>query len=273
MLRSAPHDSKRRSGAASHFVTCRPSRRTSRDFFSAASARNTGVVHATAPYLVFVDDLSVPMANWWAEVRAAAGSGEVVAGAYQKHFEMVVDAGVLISSRATPAGRDSRWDQGNDTSSVAIGGSQLFGSSFGAPRELLLELNGFDEMCDSIGGEDWHFGVRVEWTGAAIRYSRRMLTIESEELHHVGAPACRLDKTAPPSAYIRRLREFGVTDRQFEGQWDSSHMILDILFGTRTTQTHGNYYLLSALTPASFETTVQRFPRAHWFDHQPLSAL
>ncbi len=248
-------------------------RRTSRDFFSAASARNTGVVHATTPYLVFVDDLSVPMPGWWHEVQAAATASAVVAGAYQKHYEMVVEDGVLVSSRAEPAGRDSRWAQGSDTGWATIGGSQLFGSSVAAPRDLLLEVNGFDELCDSIGGEDWHFGVRVEWTGTSIHYSRRMLTVESEELHHVGTPAHRLDKTAPPSLYLRQLRRFGVRERQFEGNWDSSHMMLDILFGTRSTQTHGNYYLLSTLTADTLEQTTTRFPRVHWFDGQALSEL
>ncbi len=248
-------------------------RRTSRNFFSAASARNTGIIHATAPYIVFVDDLSVPMPGWWDEARAGARAEQLVAGAYQKHFEMVVDNGVLVSSRSEPHGYDSRWGQGSDTGLTTIGGSQLFGSSVGVPRDLLLEVNGFDEICDSIGGEDWHFGVRIEWTGQPIFYSRRMLTIESEELHHVGPPARRLDKTAPPSVYLRRLREFGVPHRQFEGHWDSSHMMLDILFGTRTTQTQGNYYLLSSLHPDTLEDIVARFPRYHWFDGQPLGEL
>jgi hypothetical protein len=250
-----------------------PHRRTSRNFFSAASARNTGIIHTTAPYLAFVDDLSIVMPGWWDEVRSAAKAGSVVAGAYQKHREVVVEDGVLVSSVSDPHGRDSRWGQGNDTSTVAIGGAQLFGCSFGAPRDLLLEVNGFDELCDSIGGEDWHFGVRVDWTGAPILYSRRMLTIESEEHHHLGTAACRLDKSAPPGAYLRRLREFGVSERQFEGQWDSSHMILDILFGTRSVQTQGNYYLLSALAPDQLDQTTRRFPRSHWFDGQSLSEL
>jgi hypothetical protein len=250
-----------------------PHRLTTRDFFSAASARNTGLLHARAPYVVFVDDLSVVMPGWWEEVHAAARCGDVVAGAYQKHLEMRVEAGVLQSSRCEPGGVDSRWTQGRDDRTVPIGGAQLFGCSFGAPRDLLVEVNGFDELCDSIGGEDWHLGVRLEWAGAAIRYSRRMLTIESEELHHAGTPAVRLDKTAPPSVYLRRLREYGVTARYVAGNWDSSHMLLDILFGTGTTQTLGNYYLLATLDPSALDQVCPRFPQVHWFDRQPLACL
>lgn len=250
-----------------------PYRKTTRDYFAAASARNTGIIHTTAPYLVYADDLAVPMPGWWDEVRSAAATGSVIAGAYQKHHEMVVEDGVLVSSRCEPSGIDSRWGQGNDRTSVPIGGAQLFGCSFGAPRALLLDVNGFDELCDTIGGEDWNLGVRVDWTGAPIRYSRRMLTIESEELHHLGTPPLRIDRTAPPSAYLRRLSEFGVRARQFEGNWDSSHMILDILFGTRSIQPQGNYYLLSTLDAARLEHTTKRFPRFHWFDRAALSEL
>lgn len=248
-------------------------RLTTRDFFAAASARNTGVLHTTAPYVVFVDDLSVLMPGWWEEIQRAAADGVVLGGAYQKHHEMVVDDGVLLSSRCEPGGVDSRWDLGRDDEWVSIAGGQLFGCSFGAPRALLIEVNGFDEICDTIGGEDWHFGVRIEWTGATIRYSRRMLTIECEELHHVGSPALRIDKKAPPTEYVRRLREFGVTKRYVDGNWDSSHMILDVLFGTGSTQTQGNYYLLSTLQPDAFGTLPRRFPRRHWFDRQPLTLL
>jgi hypothetical protein len=248
-------------------------RRTTRDFFAAASARNTGIVHVRAQYVVFVDDLSVLMPGWWASVQAAARGGDVVAGAYQKRRAMVVDNGVLLSSQVDSGGIDSRWTLGDDARPVPIGGAQLFGCSFGAPRDLLVEVNGFDEICDTVGGEDWHLGTRLEWAGAPIIYDRRMLTVESEELHHVGTPPLRLDRTAPPIAYVRRLREFGVGRRHVDGPWDTSHMILDILFGTGSVQTQGNYYLLGSLDAGSLPATVGRFPRYHWFDRRPLAAL
>jgi hypothetical protein len=248
-------------------------RLTQRDYFSAASARNTGIIYASQPYLVFVDDLSVVMPGWWAQVRAAARQECVVTGAYQKHWEMVVVAGELVSSRCEPSGLDSRWSQGDDTGNVRVGGAQLFGASFGAPLALLLELNGCDELCDSIGGEDWQLGVRMEWHGAPIYYSRRMLTIESEELHRQGTPALRIDKLTTPELYMSRLAEFGVTRRFIEGRHDSSHMLLDILFGTQSLQPMGNYYYLPDLCADGLASTVARFPAEHWFDGQPLREL
>ena len=218
---------------------CGPHRLTRRDLFAAASARNTGIVHARERYLVFVDDAAVLMPGWWKEARRAARLGYVVAGAYQKHREMVVEDRVLVSSQVSPSGIDSRWDLASDTALVPIGGGQLFACSFGAPRRLLLDVNGFDEMCDVIGGEDYHLGLRLEWMDATIYYSRAMLTIESEELHAERRKR-RMDPQTPqrvgmflePSDYLVRLRDFGVDRRSTDGACDSSHMVLDIAYGT-----------------------------------------
>ncbi len=246
---------------------------TGAEYFAAASARNTGLVYARRPYIVFADDLSVLMPGWWDEVRTGAARGAVVAGAYQKHRGMRVQDGVLVSSTVDVSGLDSRWSSGEDGRWVPLGGGQLFGCSVGAPRALLVDVNGFDELCDPIGGEDYHLGVRLQWAGATLHYSRRMLSIESEELHHTQYIVHRVDKTTSPGTYITSLQRFGVTRRCQPGAWDSSHMVLDITFGIRTPQTLGNYYLLSELEPSALDGLVARFPETHWFDGQPLSEL
>ena len=224
-----------------------PHRLTRRDYFAAASARNTGIVHATGEYIVFVDDCSVLMPGWWGEARAAARHGYVVAGAYDYHLQMVVADGVLRTSRPKEAGRDIRWERGDDTGLVQIGGGELFGCSFGAPRRLLVEVNGLDELCDPIGGEDYQLGLRLEWAGARIFYSRRMLTVESDDRSHGSSPA-RLGRVAEPDAYMERLRTFGVMDRSTDGEWSNSWMVLDIAYGTRSIRSLGNYYDLGVLT-------------------------
>jgi GT2 family glycosyltransferase len=250
-----------------------PYRLTHNEYFAVASARNGGVVYATRPYVVFVDDASVLMPGWWQEVRTAAREGLVVAGAYQKHWEMVVENGVLLGSRVDPSGIDSRWSQGEEAGLVRIGGGQLYGCSFGAPRTLLRDVDGLDELCDVVGGEDYHLGIRLEWTGAPIYYSRRMLTIESEELHHEGPMLLRRDWTCAPESYMRTLGRFGVARRSVEGRCDASHMILDILYGLRSTRAVANYYSLAALTPTNLLDTIDCFPSDFWFDGRPLAEM
>ena len=250
-----------------------PHRLTTTQYHACASARNTGIVHAQRPYVVFADDASVPMPGWWREARHAAHHGYVVAGAYKKAWEMEVVDGGLVASRIEPEGIDTRWELGSDEGIVRIGGGQLYGASFGAPRELLVAVNGADEICDSIGGEDYHLGIRMEFAGAPIFYSRRMLTIESEELHRQGEPLLRLDPTADPDTYMERLRRFGVEQRSTDGGFDSSHMILDLLYGARATRSVGNYYDLAELTPADLPGLAERLPELHWFDGRPLAEM
>jgi Glycosyl transferase family 2 len=248
-------------------------RLTRRQYSATSSARNTGIVYATHAYVVFVDDACVLAAGWWQEVKAAARKRSVVGGAYQKHYEMVVRDGVLVSSRLEADGQDCRWERGDDLTPVPIGGGELFGAGLGAPRALLVALNGFDELCDPVGGEDYHLGLRIEWSGVAIHYRRSMLAIESQELHCQPAVVMRHGKTLDASSYRLRLREYGVAERSTDGPTDAGHMILDILLGTRSVTTMGNYYSLQALTEFDLPATITRFPRNHWFDRQPLSQM
>jgi hypothetical protein len=250
-----------------------PHRLTRAQYSAASSARNTGIVYARKPYIVFVDDVCVLVEGWWEQVKDAARENRVVAGAYQKHHEMVVDEGRLVSSRLEPDGLDCRWERGDDCAPVPIGGGELFGAGIGAPRSLLLELNGFDELCDPVGGEDYNLGLRIEWSGTAIGYRRAMLSIESEELHRQPAVVLRYDKVVEADVYMRRLREFGVRHRSTDGPCDGGHLVLDILLGTRSLTTMGNYYSLRALNEFELDATVARFPRSHLLDRRSLALL
>jgi glycosyltransferase involved in cell wall biosynthesis len=251
-----------------------PFRLTSRDYFAPSSARNTGIVYSRKSYVVFVDDVSVLMPGWLEEVREAARRGYVVGGAYWKQWDMVVEDGRLVASRAELGGRDSRWSLGRDRKLVKLGGGQLFGCSCGFPRELLVAVNGYDELCDSFGGEDWELGLRLERVGAPIYYSRRMLTVESEELHRQNGAPVRLNKFLDELPYMQRLFGFGVPRRATDGRdFDVGHMLIDISVGTRAVRSIGNYYDLSVLNETDLLDLVERFPRWHWFDRQPLSEL
>lgn len=250
-----------------------PHRLAASEYAATASARNTGLVYASHPYTVFVDDASVLMPGWWAETQRASREGYVVAGAYQKHWDMRVEAGTLRFSRSEPSGIDARWSLGADRGLTRISGGELFGSSFGAPTSLLVGVNGLDELCDPTGGEDYQLGIRLEWAGARIYYSRRMLTIESEDLHRDQSVPLRVDGLLDPDTYMQRLSGFGVTKRHVPGRCDSSHMALDILYGTRSVVSIGNYYRIADLRPSDLEGTVAGFPDTYWFDGRPLAGM
>ncbi len=249
-----------------------PYRLTGNEFYAGASARNTGIVCATAPYVVFQDDCSVLMPGWWDEVREAARKGLVVAGACHGHRRMVVEGGVLVRSRAELEGIDPRWRFGSDTELVRIGGGQLATGAFGLPRALLLELNGLDELCDPVGVEVAQLGRRLELAGATILYSRRMLAVRSSErqLHDV---VRKLDKATDSAGYMEKLAEFGVSNRFFDAAWTSSNLLLDLLFGAREAASLGNGYELARLEEADLVTTGESFPLDHWFDGQPLAEM
>jgi hypothetical protein len=257
-------------------------RLTERPYSAISSARNTGIVHAGAPYVVFVDDCCLLADGWWREVADAAANGYVLAGTYENRLNMRVERGRLLRDDGLGAGaaaRDSRWELGDDQALVQIVGGQLFGCGLGAPRALLLQINGFDELCDPIGGEDSNLGIRLEWSGARIFLSRRMLAIKDGERHR-GDTTLRLDRGhAPhspldPERYMACLAEFGVRARTIaDGAWDCSHLCLDLLYGTRSTAALGNYYELSRLSADRLGETVADFPQRYWATGEPIAAL
>ncbi len=245
-------------------------RRTNTEYFSPCNARNTGFMYSSGDYIVFVDDVGVLMPTWFDAVKEAANKKLVMCGAYQKHFEMVVEYGKLISSRK--GGIDSRWKLSEDKP-VRIDGGQLFGCSFGLTSEAFEQVNGFDELCDSIGGEDYHLGIRLENSGYKIWYDRRMLTIESEELHNQDYKMLREDRVLSEESYMKLLAEYGVYSRiRPKGNLDSSHIILDILYGLRQRTTLGNNYNIK-MQRQNKTLPSQRGDELHWFDNKILSEL
>lgn len=162
-----------------------PFRFTTRDWFAAAVTRNTAIMAAKHPYFVGVDDLSVLLPSWASQVRHAAEGMYAVAGMYCKKKNLVVEGGEVKSFDAQwEDGRDTRWPHGSDAGIVKWHGGSVFGCSFGMPLELLLRINGFEELASGEGGEDYCMGMRAERAGAQWWMNRNMQSWESEEAHH-----------------------------------------------------------------------------------------
>ncbi|HWF32113.1 MAG TPA: hypothetical protein VG188_06105 [Solirubrobacteraceae bacterium] len=259
-----------------------PHRATSRDYSTISNARNTGIVYSRAPYVVFNDDSGVLVEGWWEEVERAARLGYVIGGSYENRLDMQVAEGRLEDPAPRPDALgliDSRWELGDDRALVQIAGGQLFGCGLGAPRELLVAVNGFDELCDPVGGEDANLGVRLEWSGARLFYSRRMRMVKDGARHRDDA-VVRLDRAHAGAdllderRYMAVLESHGVRERTFaDGRLDCGYLCLDLLFGTRLVRALGNSSDLADLTEADLEDTASVIPELYWATGEPLAKL
>lgn len=243
-------------------------KQTKVDWFAASNARNTGIAFASGTYITFVDDISVLMPGWVDQVIHAQQNNYVVAGAYKKVKNLTVLKGDVVSYDEYPPGVDTRWHLGSDKGIVPIESGGMYGCSFGAPTEALLNVNGLDEACDGQGGEDYDLSIRLVRAGYRLYYNRNMLTLESEELHHTGEIMKRVIK---PGKIVAQ------PDGSKRQEQDASHVILNKVRAENRITPIGNNFILRdlreyVLKNKSFPTT--KLPEArHWFDNQLLSEM
>lgn len=235
-------------------------RLTSRNYFAASNARNTAICHAVDGHIAFVDDLSVLLPGWLACVKEAMAE-EVTLGRYAKVEKLVVDKGEVISFEAKPVGEDSRYQEGRGPVKFQVSGEWMYGASLVAPVEAFLRINGFDEDCDSMGSEDYICGMMLERAGYRVFYDQRMMTFESEELHHVEPAFARIIKP-----YVEGVSKF--RDK------DASHAILNMVRrGRSVAPNYCNLRYLRQFVLNGGEFPVAMNPQHDWRDGQPISEM
>ena len=220
-------------------------RLTSINYFSAGSARNTGICYAKYDYLVFIDDTSIMKEGSFSEILKCANEKIIVSFGYKKVRAMVIEDGKFISGRFDEHGTDSRWNQGLEFRKIS--GSQLFGYS-ASPLSVILSVNGYDEICNTMGGEDYHYGVRVEKLNIPIYYNRNVTFYESEDFaNQAGCLFLRRDPVFNKEKYEAMMVIYNVSKRWVEdGAYDLTHLILDMLLRDKSW-TEGNNYNLAEL--------------------------
>jgi hypothetical protein len=231
-----------------------PHRFTKQDYFAAANARNTAICLARGEWIVFVDDLSVLIPGWLNAVREAIAGGYIACGAYRKVKNLVVKNGDVVSYTPFPPGEDTRRPDG--PAPRPCGGDWLYGCSVAAPLEAFLKINGFDERCDSLGSEDYIAGMMLRHHGFHLKYDVRMMTYESEELHHKEKAFPRFDKGVSPN--------------------DKSHRIIELVRNSGDAPNFfgaGGIRGLRERVLAGEPFPIPTEPTTDWFDGQPLKEL
>lgn len=233
-------------------------RLTNENYFAPSNTRNTAICICETPYIALIDDLSVLMPGWLKELKSRLNESAYILGAYKKVKNLVVENGEVKSFEPFPQGVDSRWDAGSDYGPVVAAGSWAFGCSLAGPVEGFLRINGYDEDCDSMGGEDYIAGMMLERNGYRFSYSRKMLTLESEERHHVEKPFKRIIKKTPMHPI------------------DASHIILEqVMSGGRIKAQNyfGSIRDLRSKVLAGEDFPTNQIPEHDWRDGQPLREM
>ena len=256
-----------------------PARQTSKDYFCPASARNTAFVYARAPHVAFVDDLSFLLPGWLAAHMRAAQDGYVLLGTVSKQRNIRVDnSGALLGFDDYPPGRDTRLDQITEDLQVCTG-SWLFGGTFSVPLELALSVNGEDEITNSIGGDDYDFGMRLERGGGAIRFSRLCETIEDEDGHHTEG-VIKISQGDMPSDYTDRPGAWTVShDKPWpgpDGPCASNYLLNQLMRAPERSWTLGNAFVLRdvrAQVLAGGAFPIIQPGLRHWVDGRALADM
>ena len=234
-----------------------PHRLTTKDYFAPSNARNTAVCWADSEWIAFVDDLSVLMPGWLNSVKEAMAGNYIALGSYKKVMELKVNDQGEGSFREFDGGIDSRikhcarHNQAGPL--VPAAGSWMFGCSFVIKVEDFLSVNGSDENCDSVGGEDYNLGIRLQNAGKRFFYDLRMLTLESEEGHWTANPFIRWDKGTSPN--------------------DKSHALLKMCSQSTWAPNYfgpGGLRELRRQVLSGAPFPITQIPEHDWFDGQPL---
>lgn len=175
-------------------------RLTREDYFSACNTRNTALCYADDGYIAYVDDLSVLMPGWLKCVKEAMDGNYIALGTYEKVKNLVVKDGIATSYESYHGGMDSRRSLVKGLGACSCTGDWMYGCSIAMPVEAALTVNGWPEdLADGMGSEDYLMGIVLGNAGYHLKYDTRMLTLESEELHHQGTPFKRSDFGISPN--------------------------------------------------------------------------
>jgi len=245
----------------SHLITWRPPkpnvwngrhRLTPRNWWGAANARNTALCLCKNDFIAYLDDRCVLGTTWIDAIREAKEKRYAVCGTYEKHTNMVVEDGIVVSPGET-IGRDGRAD-------IALGrkmicpGTWMYGCTFALPVEWMLRVNGVDESWDSVSMEDTHFGQMLENNGYPIYHDPRMSMIE--------------DRTTNEHGMKRSSKELHPNDKN-----DKTHKLMERLWNNKCAGHAWNLGKIRDDVLSGLPFPVPTEPVQDWFDGEALAEM
>lgn len=229
-------------------------RLTKENWWAISNARNTGVCLCKTEWIAFCDDRCVLAPTWMQSVRKAMMEGYAVSGSYEKRTGMAVDDGI-IANPGTLIGVDHRNPKGHMTEPEQTFGDGYYGCTSACPLEWCLEMNGWDENCDSLGLEDVVFGNRLVANGRITKFDPRMKIIEDRSPEACQNMPLRTDK-----------------DRHLEPR-DKSHILLERFGGGGRSQNRFDIRAVRDSVLAGNPFPIPTEPSTDWFDGEPLSEM
>lgn len=233
---------------------------TDRDWWAVANARNTALCYCRTPWIAFVDDRSVLGAEWLVGVREAMKGNYAACGPYEKVHNLKVEHGRVAAFDETD-GKDNRLKYVRQHylqhkrlhNPYPAPGEWWYGCSNILPLEWALDINGWDEHCDGLSGEDYIFGTMLRNRGKDLRYDTRMMLIEDRTPDQCGPVIARTDKGKSPK--------------------DKSHWLLDLLKGRKEAQHPWNIRQMRerVLAGKGFPDTL--WPQVDPYDGEPLQLM
>jgi hypothetical protein len=184
---------------------------TAFDWWSKANSANTALVLCPPDvgYIAFVDDRVRPGPLWLQAVRDNyLRRDAVLAGCYER-IESAPDGGTKL----VPDHRRQKRPNGLRS----CGGGWLYGCTFALTLEWALTVNGFEEGCDALSGEDYIFGLMLGVAGYRIDFSADMLVTLDRTAVNAGATGGRFARTdkgvSPRDKSHAALERFGKAAR------------------------------------------------------------
>lgn len=220
---------------------------TKKEWWATSAYRNTGLCLADTDYIAWVDDRSVLMPGWLRAVRDAMAGNYAVCGAYEKRTGMTVEDG-FIKHGGIIIGEDPRRHMKKPT---PVPGNHWFGCTNACPVEWALQVNGYDESCDSLGLEDCIFGEMLERNGFPIKYDPRMKIVEDRSPEFYEAAVGRTDLGVSPN--------------------DKSHALLDRCRGKKQATHHWNLREIRERVLRGEPFPIPTEPTHDWFTGKPLT--